>query len=90
MATCARCQQPIPAYDGNIGNGGWVQPTPPRARRDEPHKAEKAFVDFKQGSTGMTATALLDEAPVCADCYLVLYAEANTGAELPVMPKRIG
>jgi hypothetical protein len=86
MATCAKCERAIPAYVG--GCAGFVQPTPPRTRKTEPHDAEAAFVKFTQGSGGMTATAI--DAPVCAGCYLELFSVANPGAALPVMPDAIG
>lgn len=77
---CAECQAEIPKYGGGV-NGGFVSPAPKGSAE------EKAQVDFTQGPTGMTATAI--ERVVCAACYLVVFARVYPGAEPPVMPKAV-
>lgn len=84
--TCPHCDQAIPVYAG--GARGFVSPTPGRTRANEPHESEAASLKFTQGAGGMTVMAI--ESAVCAPCYLELFAQANPGAELPVMPKAIG
>lgn len=86
MRICAKCTKDMPVYDGGVNNG-FVQPTPARTEPTKPAKEESQFLDFTQGPLGMTVTAKPDDSPVCAECYLELFAIAYPGAELPRMPR---
>jgi hypothetical protein len=85
---CFFCGEPIPKYEmgGWIYAFGFVPPSPARKNTADLTKEEEMHVKFKQGPTGMTATAR--EERCCRECYIKEHKRVS--GELPSqMPRRL-